>query len=273
MWRRSQVEFCSDNFVNIIGGCCGSTPAHIRAIVDLTRNMPPRKPAVTIGRDQLLLSGLEPFRVDKLTNFVNIGERCNVAGSRACVPLPAVDRLLALPASILTGFLVVRETGRRFAKMVLNGKFDEALVVARQQVESGAQVIDINMDEGLLDGVSAMTKFVNLIASEPDIAKVRSSILSYARPSRCPCAAHALPIRSPAVALPSRCPRGAHALPMRCPRAAHAPPSRCPCAALPRAALSRAALALPCLALPSRCPRAAPSHAPLAAASARCRCR
>ena len=88
------------------------------------------------------MSGLEPFSIDKFTNYVNIGERCNVAGSRA------------------------------FAKLILNGKYDEALSVARQQVDNGAQILDINVDEGLLDGVSVMTKFVNLIASEPDIAKV-----------------------------------------------------------------------------------------------------
>jgi len=135
--------------------------------------LPPRRPPADPAADKLLLSGLEPFAVERRANFVNIGERCNVAGSRAYegVRLGYGVRLRTHvgtgPSTSPVCALV------SFAKMVLDGKFDEALVVARQQVENGAQIIDINMDEGLLDGVAAMIKFVNLIASEPDIAKVR----------------------------------------------------------------------------------------------------
>ena len=93
-------------------------------------------------QNTLLLSGLEPFKFTKELNFVNIGERTNITGSR------------------------------KFAKLILNDKYDEALSVARQQVENGAQIIDVNMDEGMLDGVKAMTHFLNLIASEPDISRV-----------------------------------------------------------------------------------------------------
>ena len=133
-------EFAESGFVNIAGGCCGTTPAHIQAIAEEVRAIAPRRvpEAVHITR----LSGLEPFVIDDSSLFVNVGERTNVTGSKA------------------------------FARLILNGQFDEALVVARQQVENGAQVIDINMDEGMLDAVAAMTHFLNLIASEPDIARV-----------------------------------------------------------------------------------------------------
>ncbi|TRY59423.1 hypothetical protein DNTS_004322 [Danionella cerebrum] len=135
-------EFAVDGLVNVVGGCCGTTPDHIRAIAESVRNVKPRVPSADIYRDYQLLSGLEPFRIGPYTNFVNIGERCNVAGSR------------------------------RFAKLIMAGNYEEALSVAKAQVEMGAQVLDINMDEGMLDGVGAMTRFCNLIASEPDIAKV-----------------------------------------------------------------------------------------------------
>ncbi|HYD33640.1 MAG TPA: homocysteine S-methyltransferase family protein, partial [Methylophilaceae bacterium] len=133
-------DFALSGFVNIAGGCCGTTPAHIKAIAEQVQGLPPREiPAVPrITR----LSGLEPFTINDDSLFVNVGERTNVTGSKA------------------------------FARMILNGQFDEALSVARQQVENGAQVIDINMDEGMLDAVAAMTHFLNLIASEPDIARV-----------------------------------------------------------------------------------------------------
>ncbi|HEY3326102.1 MAG TPA: methionine synthase [Novimethylophilus sp.] len=133
-------EFAASGFVNIAGGCCGTTPAHIKAIAEQVQGVAPRKiPAIPRATR---LSGLEPFTIDDSSLFVNVGERTNVTGSKA------------------------------FARMILNGQFDEALVVARQQVENGAQVIDINMDEGMLDAVAAMTHFLNLVASEPDIARV-----------------------------------------------------------------------------------------------------
>ncbi|XP_059180414.1 methionine synthase [Centropristis striata] len=135
-------EFAMDGLVNIVGGCCGTTPGHIRAISEAVKHCKPRVPAADIYQDYMLLSGLEPFRIGPFTNFVNIGERCNVAGSR------------------------------KFAKLIMAGNYEEALSIAKAQVEMGAQVLDINMDEGMLEGPAAMAKFCNLIASEPDIARV-----------------------------------------------------------------------------------------------------
>jgi len=133
-------EFADAGFVNIAGGCCGTTPEHIQAIGALLETCAPRVvPEIPVA---LRLSGLEPFVVDETSLFVNVGERTNVTGSKA------------------------------FARMILNEQFDEALSVARQQVENGAQVIDINMDEAMLDSQAAMTRFLNLIASEPDISRV-----------------------------------------------------------------------------------------------------
>ncbi|PKO51586.1 MAG: methionine synthase, partial [Betaproteobacteria bacterium HGW-Betaproteobacteria-2] len=133
-------EFAESGFVNIAGGCCGTTPPHIKAIAEQLQGLAPRKvPAIAPATR---LSGLEPFIIDEDSLFVNVGERTNVTGSKA------------------------------FARMILNEQFEEALHVARQQVENGAQVIDINMDEGMLDAVKAMTHFLNLVASEPDIARV-----------------------------------------------------------------------------------------------------
>ncbi|XP_047465055.1 methionine synthase isoform X2 [Mugil cephalus] len=135
-------EFAVDALVNIVGGCCGTTPSHIRAISEAVKHCQPRYPAVNIHQDYLLLSGLEPFKIGPYTNFVNIGERCNMAGSR------------------------------KFAKLIMTWNYEEALSIAKAQVEMGAQVLDINMDEGMLDGPTAMARFCNLIASEPDIARV-----------------------------------------------------------------------------------------------------
>ncbi|WP_158209572.1 methionine synthase [Myroides phaeus] len=137
-------SFLSQNLVQIIGGCCGTTPDHIKLIAEaVEENQSARKafPKST-SKPVLALSGLEPLYVTAEANFINIGERTNVTGSR------------------------------RFLRLIKEEKFDEALAVAREQVEGGAQIIDINMDEGLLDGVHCMTNFLNLIASEPDIAKV-----------------------------------------------------------------------------------------------------
>ena len=134
------AEWAQSGLVNIIGGCCGTTPAHIAAIAQAVEATAPR--AVPTLEKKLRLSGLEPFNVGKDALFVNVGERTNVTGSKA------------------------------FARMILEGRFDDALAVARQQVENGAQVIDINMDEAMLDSLAAMEKFLKLIASEPDISKV-----------------------------------------------------------------------------------------------------
>lgn len=133
-------EFAEAGFVNVAGGCCGTTPEHIAAIGKMLETLPPRRvPEIPVA---MRLSGLEPFTIDASSLFVNVGERTNVTGSKA------------------------------FARMILNEQFDEALSVARQQVENGAQVIDINMDEAMLDSQAAMTRFLNLIASEPDISRV-----------------------------------------------------------------------------------------------------
>ncbi len=133
-------EFADSGFVNIAGGCCGTTPDHIRAIAETVAGIAPR--TVPTHLHTMRLSGLEPFIIDEDSLFVNVGERTNVTGSKA------------------------------FARMILNEQYEEALAVARQQVENGAQVIDVNMDEAMLDSVAAMTRFLNLIASEPDIARV-----------------------------------------------------------------------------------------------------
>ncbi|PPC97677.1 methionine synthase [Methylotenera mobilis] len=133
-------EFALSNFLNIAGGCCGTTPAHINAIYNEVKDLPPRQ--LPVLPRTLKLSGLEPFVIDDDSLFVNVGERTNVTGSKA------------------------------FARLIINEQYDEALTVARQQVENGAQVIDINMDEGMLDAIKAMTHFLNLVASEPDIARV-----------------------------------------------------------------------------------------------------
>ena len=133
-------DFAESEFVNIAGGCCGTTPEHIKAIAETVKSIPPR--VIPTHLHHMRLSGLEPYIIDEDSLFVNVGERTNVTGSKA------------------------------FARMILNEQYEEALAVARQQVENGAQIIDINMDEAMLDSVSAMTRFLNLIASEPDIARV-----------------------------------------------------------------------------------------------------
>jgi 5-methyltetrahydrofolate--homocysteine methyltransferase len=149
-------EWAQNGWLNIVGGCCGTTPPHIKAIAEAVRGLPPRKvPAV---EPYLRLSGLDPLTIrgnqstktdpkadpssNASINFINIGERTNVAGSP------------------------------KFAQLIKAGDYEAALAIARQQVENGAQVIDVCMDEGMIDGVAAMTRFLNLIASEPDICKV-----------------------------------------------------------------------------------------------------
>jgi 5-methyltetrahydrofolate--homocysteine methyltransferase len=133
-------DFGDSGFINIAGGCCGTTPAHIKAIADALRDVPPRK--VPEIERKTRLSGLEPLNIGDDSLFVNIGERTNVTGSKA------------------------------FARLILAGDYAAALSVARQQVENGAQMIDVNMDEAMLDSKKAMTTFLNLIAAEPDISRV-----------------------------------------------------------------------------------------------------
>ena len=133
-------EFARSGFVNMVGGCCGTTPDHIRAIAAAVDGVKPR-PMPEDGR-HCRLSGLEPLNFGSVTGFVNIGERANVAGSA------------------------------KFAKLIRDGDFDRALDIARDQVVNGAQVIDVNMDDAMLDGEAAMKKFLNLVAAEPDISRV-----------------------------------------------------------------------------------------------------
>ena len=133
-------DFLASGFVNIVGGCCGTTPEHIKAIAEIVKYHKPRIPK--LQEPYLRLSGLEPVILRPDSNFMNIGERTNVAGSK------------------------------KFARLIKEDKYDEALSVARDQVEGGAQVLDVNMDEGMLDSERAMTKFLNLLEAEPDIAKL-----------------------------------------------------------------------------------------------------
>ena len=134
-------EYLKEGIVTVVGGCCGTTPQHIAELSRLAKKYKPR-PLPTQIPLTTRLSGLEPFGIGRETLFVNVGERCNVTGSRA------------------------------FARLIRTGAYEEALAVARLQVEEGAQVIDINMDEGMLDSEQVMTTFLHLIASEPDIARV-----------------------------------------------------------------------------------------------------
>jgi 5-methyltetrahydrofolate--homocysteine methyltransferase len=133
-------DFAKSGFVNIVGGCCGTTPAHIRHIAEAVKGLPPRD--VPMLEKRTRLSGLEPLNIGDDSLFVNVGERTNVTGSKA------------------------------FARLILAGDFTGAVAVARQQVESGAQVIDVNMDEAMLDSEAAMERFLKLISAEPDIARV-----------------------------------------------------------------------------------------------------
>ncbi len=132
-------EFANEGLINIVGGCCGTTPDHIGAIAEEAARHKPREKSK--GSKYTSLSGLEPLTIRPESNFINIGERANIMGSI------------------------------KFKRLILEGNYDEAVSICREQVENGAQILDINMDEGLLDGKAAMVKYINLIASEPDIAK------------------------------------------------------------------------------------------------------
>ena len=146
----SQIrEYLDKSLVNIIGGCCGTTPEHIAAIAKIAAEYQPRiipslQTLAHVDKEfrPLKLSGLEPLVITPESNFVNVGERTNVAGSK------------------------------KFLRLINEEKFDEALDIARDQVDNGAQIIDINMDDGMIDGKAAMVKFLNLIAAEPDISRV-----------------------------------------------------------------------------------------------------
>src|SRR5690606_31858975 len=133
-------EFAAAGFLNIVGGCCGTTPEHIRAIAEAVAKYPPRQ--IPDIPKACRLSGLEPFTITRESLFVNVGERTNITGSA------------------------------KFARLIRDENYTEALDVALQQVEAGAQIIDINMDEGMLDSKKAMVTFLNLIAGEPDISRV-----------------------------------------------------------------------------------------------------
>lgn len=133
-------EFAQSGFLNIVGGCCGTTPDHIRHIATNVERIAPRK--IPASSPYTMLSGLEPLIIRPETNFVNVGERTNVTGSK------------------------------QFARLIKNGDYAAALVVAQQQVEGGAQILDVNMDEGLLDSEEAMETFLHMVMSEPEIAKL-----------------------------------------------------------------------------------------------------
>jgi 5-methyltetrahydrofolate--homocysteine methyltransferase len=133
-------EWAASGFLNIVGGCCGTTPAHIKALSDAIANHPPR--SIPVVEPKCRLSGLEALNIGPESLFVNVGERTNVTGSA------------------------------RFKKLILEGDYETALDVAREQVQNGAQIIDVNMDEGMLDGEAAMVRFLSLAASEPDICRV-----------------------------------------------------------------------------------------------------
>ncbi|MEX2404036.1 MAG: methionine synthase [Balneolales bacterium] len=136
-----QIEgYVDEGFLNIVGGCCGTTPEHIKAIAEVAEGKKPRE--VPGASPYMQLSGLEPLTVRPETNFINIGERTNVTGSK------------------------------KFKRLIMNGDYEEGLSIARDQVENGAQIVDVNLDEGMLESEEIMVKFLNLMGSEPDISRV-----------------------------------------------------------------------------------------------------
>ncbi len=139
-WRGFLGDFARNGWLNIVGGCCGTTPAHIRAIAKSVINLPPRKRKHVEVLTRL--SGLEPLTIRPESNFIMVGERTNVTGSK------------------------------KFARLIKEGQFDTGLSIARGQVEGGANILDVNFDEALLDSEAVMTKFLNLLGAEPEIARV-----------------------------------------------------------------------------------------------------
>ncbi|EPY31243.1 5-methyltetrahydrofolate--homocysteine methyltransferase [Angomonas deanei] len=133
-------EFAYNGWLNVVGGCCGTTPAHIKAIAEVVKDAAPRPKGTK--HNTMVISGLETLEFTDLIGFCNVGERCNISGSL------------------------------QFKRLVKDGKWEECLAVARKQVEDGAMVIDVNMDDGLVDGVVAMTRFLNMLASDPEVARV-----------------------------------------------------------------------------------------------------
>ncbi|CAM4121149.1 methionine synthase [Cytophagaceae bacterium 50C-KIRBA] len=133
-------DYLQNGFINIIGGCCGTTPEHIRLIAETAAKYPPHQ--LPTKNPNQKLSGLEPLEITELTNFVNIGERCNVTGSK------------------------------KFARLIREENFEEAIAIAREQADGGAQILDVNLDEGMIDGVKMMPQFLNLLMSEPDISRL-----------------------------------------------------------------------------------------------------
>ena len=141
-FMREQIElYLKEGLVNLLGGCCGTTPEHIKAIAEACREVKPRQIA-SETRAPLSLSGLNPLIVNENINFVNIGERTNITGSK------------------------------NFSRLILSNDFEKAAIIAREQVERGAQILDINMDEGMLDSKQAMSHFIRLISSDPDVSCV-----------------------------------------------------------------------------------------------------
>jgi 5-methyltetrahydrofolate--homocysteine methyltransferase len=139
---RDVADFAKDGLINFAGGCCGSQPPHIKAIAEIMATCTPRPFPAAPERPMMWLSGLERLVVDKTRfNFLNVGERCNIAGSR------------------------------KFARLIKNGKYNVAMDVARKQVEDGAMVIDLNVDDGMIDGKAAMGKFLRIAMTEPDVSK------------------------------------------------------------------------------------------------------
>lgn len=139
-FAKNAKVFCTDGIVNMIGGCCGTTPDYIEALWNATKGVPRRQ--VPEKSKLMMLSGMSEFVLQDHINFVNVGERCNISGSA------------------------------RFKKMIKNDEYEKAIAVAKDQVENGAQILDFNLDDGLIDGKKAMTKFMRMALSDPDIAKV-----------------------------------------------------------------------------------------------------
>jgi 5-methyltetrahydrofolate--homocysteine methyltransferase len=139
-FAKNAKAFCTDGLVNMIGGCCGTTPDYIQALWEAVKDLPARLPAAK--SKIMMLSGMSEFIYKDHIKFVNIGERCNISGSA------------------------------KFKKLIKNDEYEKAIAIAKEQVENGAQILDFNLDDGLIDGVKAMTRFMRMALSDPDIAKV-----------------------------------------------------------------------------------------------------